>query len=59
MRSALDPLDALVASIVGPTGILPIFVTSIASPEISVRSIRADKTPLDRLVSPDSPPPRA
>src|SRR5262245_16175819 len=32
LRSALDPLDALVSSIIGPIGVLSTFVTLIASP---------------------------
>jgi hypothetical protein len=58
LRSALDPLEALVSSIIGPTGVLPSFVTSIASPETSTRPWHIERTPLDRFAPPDSPPPR-
>ena len=58
LRSALDPLDALVSSIIGPTGVLPSFVTSIAFPATSLRPHHMDRTPLDRFAPPDSPPPR-
>ena len=58
MRSALDPLDALVSSLVGTTGVLPRVVTTIASIETSDRPSLDDRT-LDRLVPPDSPPPRS
>jgi len=58
LRSALDPLDALVSSIIGPIGVLPTFVASIASPDAEVRPRHVDRTPLDRVAPPDSPPPR-
>jgi hypothetical protein len=58
LRNALDPLEALVSSIIGPTGVLPSFVTSIASPEMSTRPCLIERTPLDRFPPPDAPPPR-
>jgi hypothetical protein len=58
LRSALDPLEALVSAIIGPSGVLPSFVTTIGSPEIHLRPLQTAGTPLDRLVPPDSPPPR-
>jgi hypothetical protein len=58
LRGALDPLDALVTSIIGPIGVLPSFVTSIALRDTSVRLFQSDVTLLDRFAPPDSPPPR-
>jgi hypothetical protein len=59
MRSALDPLDALVSSLVGTTGVLPCVVMTLTPIETSDRLSLDNRTPLDRLVPPDSPPPRA
>ena len=59
VRSALDPLDALVTSMIGPVGVLPGFVAAINTIETSDRLPRMERAPLERLVPPDSPPPRA
>ena len=59
VRGALDPLDALVASMIGPVGVMPGFVTTANSIETGDRLPDLEQTALDRPAPPDSPPPRA
>ena len=59
LRGAFDPLDALVGSLLGTAGVLPQVVMTIAPIESNHGPSLPDGTPLDRLVLPDSPPPRA
>jgi hypothetical protein len=59
LRSPFDPLDALVGSLLGTAGVLPHVVMTIAPIESNQGPSRPDARPLDRLVPPDSPPPRA
>ena len=59
LRSAFDPLDALVGSLLGTAGVLPQVVVTIAPVETNQGPTRPDGTLLDRLVPPDAPPPRA
>lgn len=59
LRSAFDPLDALVGSLLGTAGVLPQVVMTIAPIEPHQSPALPDGTTLDRLVPPDSPPPRA
>jgi hypothetical protein len=55
----MDPLDALVASLMGTTGVLPVLVTAVDLIETSNPLAHLEGEPLERLVPPDSPPPRA
>jgi hypothetical protein len=55
----MDPLDALVASLMGPVGVLPGFIVALDPIETPDRLPRIAPNPLDRFESPDAPPPRA
>ena len=47
IRGAIDPMDGLVASLIGPTGVLPAVVVSIDPIETSDPVVSVERAPID------------
>jgi hypothetical protein len=59
MRSARSRADAALLSILGPLGLVPSTGALINPPLSETRALVEGGTAIERVLSPDSPPPRA